>query len=79
MKKAAEIALYNELRRAAGPSPYAQPGRASIEMITEELAIPAKQAERYLEKWTRAGWWNYGVNLYGGWFEPDAPAVLGEG
>lgn len=30
-----------------------------------------KQFMYYLEKWTRKGWWDYGVSLRSGWFTPE--------
>lgn len=31
------------------------------------INIPEKRAEYLLEKWSRAGWWDYGVSARTGW------------
>lgn len=33
--------------------------------------IPRKQLKYYLTKWTDLGFYDYGVNLFFGWFYPD--------
>lgn len=44
--------------------------------IARALGIPEKRAWALLKKWSDRGWWNYGVSLRGGWFEPGAPESL---
>lgn len=40
-----------------------------VENFSKVFAIPEKQLWYYVEKWSRKGFWNYGVSLAGGWFE----------
>lgn len=77
MRNPKEVALYNALRKLAPGEPR-HPGSQEIERIARELAIPYKQLLSWLEKWTSKGWWNCGVVLEGGWFEPEAPPWLSE-
>ena len=35
-----------------------------------------KRALRVLEKWTRKGWWDWGVSVRAGWLTDDGRAAL---
>jgi hypothetical protein len=43
--------------------------RDLIEIIN--YIIPNKRCWYYLQKWSEKGYYNYGVTLDSGWFEPD--------
>lgn len=75
MRRREEVVLYNKLRKL-GP----RPGLSvqDFERLAHENMTPTKQARGWLEKWADKGWWNYGVALEGGWFEPGAPDSLTE-
>lgn len=72
MRKPDEIALFTALRFEA-PRPFQAPGRESIEAAARRIGMHPKRTEGLLLKWR---WWNYGVNVWCGWFEPEAPERL---
>jgi len=82
MRKPDEIALYAALRarsHTVGSGPFAVRSPGSIYAIKEEaarLGIPEKRAFALVSKWSGRNWWNYGVSLRGGWFEPGSPEAL---
>lgn len=47
-----------------------------IEEIGAAIGVPHKRAWFLAEKWTDKRWWDYGVSVRGGWFEPRGIEVL---
>lgn len=45
----------------------------------ERLGVHWKRAEGFYRKWTRKGWWNYGVSARTGWFTDAGLAALDGG
>lgn len=43
--------------------------------IAMELGIPVKRASYICEKWTKKGWYDYGVNVLAGWLT-DAGKIV---
>ena len=41
------------------------------EMMIESLGIPYKRAMFILEKWSKKGYWDYGVSTRTGWLTPE--------
>lgn len=78
MRKPDEVALYAELQRIhGGPYKNGEPGGVPFaDEIGERLGIHYKRTHALLEKWSRVGWWNSGVSLRSGWFEPGAPGEI---
>lgn len=78
-KKPDEIALYDALRERArnGRNDLPRsPGTYALGEEAERLGIPYKRAHALMEKWCRAGWWEYGVTVRSGWFTREAPGTL---
>ncbi len=49
--------------------------RDVVQSMIDRGAIRSwKEAGATLEKWMRRGWWEFGTNVFGGWFTPEAPA-----
>lgn len=44
--------------------------------VAERLDIDWARAEYLLEKWTKLGWWDWGVSLRSGWLTDAAPQEL---
>lgn len=44
------------------------PNVAGWEAAVAEAGISDKRAHYLAEKWTRHGWWDYGVSVRSGWF-----------
>lgn len=77
MRKPDELAFFRAARAAAASSPTGrQPGREALEAAAQSIGMAPKRAQDLLGKWDRRGWWNYGVNLWCGWFDDAAPEVL---
>lgn len=78
-KGADEIELYARLWRSAtvnGAFMLRQPGLTVVRQTARDLGIPEKRLYYLLDKWTGNGWWEWGVNQAGGWFETGAPESL---
>lgn len=75
-KRKDEITLYNTLRGQTYTPNARQPGRQVIEEYARLLSMPEKRVTYLLDKWTSKGWWDWGVNQYGGWFTNEAPERL---
>lgn len=45
-------------------------------MLDEGVIKSWKPPMATLAKWNRRGWWNYGVSLRSGWFEPGGLAAV---
>lgn len=61
--KIKEKQFCNELLNRCSFKPY-ESGKATV--FSDD-----KQLMYYLEKWTKKGWWEYGVSLRTGWFTPE--------
>jgi len=68
MKHLDEIEYYAAIR-AKGRGVFA-------DVVADRLGIEWNRAEYLLEKWTRAGWWEWGVSLRSGWLTDEAPQEL---
>lgn len=75
MRKPDEIKLYDLLRELHNHKPY-QHTSEFAEVIGESIGIHWKRTHSLLYKWSDKGWWNYGVSVRTGFFEPDAPDSL---
>lgn len=78
-----ELALFREMRAAPDilsgsplPCGCTSPGRQKVEDIARTIGIPEKRVSYILEKWSGKGWWEYGVNVWCGWFTEQAPEEL---
>lgn len=74
-----EIQLYARMRRSAARNLVTggkQPGSNIVRNHAADLGIPEKRLYYLLDKWTGKGWWEWGMNQAGGWFEPGAPESL---
>lgn len=49
--------------------------RAPIRAIAEGLGIPSRRAAYICDKWTRKGWYDYGVNVLAGWLTDEGRQV----
>jgi hypothetical protein len=77
MRKPDELAFFAAARAAAARSATGTcPGRVALQRAAEGLGMHPNRANDLLRKWDQKGWWNYGVTLWAGWFEPEAPQVL---
>lgn len=77
MRRQVECDLYNVLRdKCVGVNVFAQPGRIVIQQEASSLGLSEKEAFRFLEKWERNQWWEYGMWAWGGWFTSAAPDRL---
>ena len=65
-----EQRLMDEIRNKArtGEMPY-------VRAIVRELGMNENRAAYICEKWTRKGWYDYGVNVLAGWLTDAAPNV----
>lgn len=68
MKHADEIEYYAAIR-AKGRGVFA-------DVVAERIGIEWNRAEDLLEKWYRAGWWEFGVSMRSGWLTDEAPQEL---
>lgn len=67
--------LFNLLKRERPSSGF--PGAETfVDHYADRLGMHWKREYYLLDKWTRKGWWNYGVSARGGWFEDKAPDHL---
>lgn len=57
---------------ASGNPPW---GKNMREIVDEADYINPKRAWRILEKWTRKGWYQYGVGLGAGWLTEKGKAA----
>lgn len=48
------------------------------DLVAERIGLDAGRAEDLIMKWTRLGWWAYGVSLRSGWLTDEAPEALAE-
>lgn len=46
------------------------------DVVAERLGMEWGRAESILEKWTRRGWWEWGVSIRSGWLTDTAPQYL---
>ena len=75
MRKPDEIALYSLLRERHGHKAYQHTDKFATD-IGEEIGIHPKRTYGLLVKLSDKGWWNYGVSVRTGFFEPGAPDAL---
>lgn len=74
MKKEDEIEFFNYLVKQADGKDisYFQPGR----LVIEAFPMNVYRQQYILLKWSGTGIWEYGVNEFAGWFEPNAIDVF---
>lgn len=65
------LCCYKFCRRSPAFDIYKPTPRDVIHILEEAGYIHHKRAWYLLSKWTRLGFYEYGVNLELGWFEPD--------
>ena len=53
-----------------------QPGIDAVLVGIRHLGLNEKQAYSWMDKWSRKGWWDYGVTLRSGWFTAVSPMRL---
>ena len=46
------------------------------DVVAERLGMEWNRAEYILEKWSRRGWWEWGVSIRSGWLTDTAPQYL---
>lgn len=68
MKHADEIQYYAAIR-AKGRGVFA-------DVVAERIGLNENRAYYLLEKWCRAGWWEFGVSMRSGWLTDEAPLEL---
>lgn len=85
-KRQDEVDLYLALRQRAfecqkseGASFGYWGGRGAAIEVVRQLGMNEKRAFYLLEKWSRKGWVDYGMWVWGGWFTPAAPDALDRG
>jgi hypothetical protein len=49
--------------------------RPTVRQVAAELGIPRKRAAYICDKWTRKGWYDYGVSVLAGWLTDEGQAV----
>ena len=77
-KRPDEVELYSALRLAARQPDGngSQPGMRKTLQLASEMGMPERRLYYLLDKWSGNGWWDWGMNQAGGWFEPEAPESL---
>lgn len=83
-KRPDEILFYAELRKAAATYRHDDGrtgtgywgGRTAAMEIVNRLGIAENRAFYLLNKWSAKGWIEWGMWVWGGWFEPEAPEAL---
>ena len=68
MRHADEIEFYAAIR-TKGRGVFA-------DTVAERIGLNENRAYYLLEKWTRQGWWEYGVSVRSGWLTDEAPQEL---
>lgn len=69
-RKPDELALFSALRACESLGP------CEVQAAANRLGMHHKRLWSILEKWADAGWWDYGVTVRAGWFQPGAPLEL---
>lgn len=68
MRHADEIQYYAAIR-AKGRGVFA-------DVVARNIDMDENRAYYLLEKWYRAGWWDFGVSMRSGWLTDEAPLEL---